>query len=150
MDSAILRWVIGLVLVSGLLGWLVTTIFLGLLRQYITQKNLTARGVMIFLLDVLRGHTTDSTARGVMPWLTGVVERTFFTVAIGLGLSGGALAGMLIWVTFKYYVNWQRRQGRPDLLDRYMEKVPGLSGLLGSLVSLFFAFIGGCICRGHF
>jgi hypothetical protein len=51
-------------------------------------------------------------SKGIPPWLTGVVERLFFTVLIGLEVSG-APTSMVGWLALKLATNWNH----PDWKD---------------------------------
>lgn len=82
-------------------------------------------------------------SKGVPPWLTGVVERLFFTVLVGLEVSGAPTA-MVGWLALKLATNWNH----PDWKDKPNARTFALSALLGGLVSMFFAMIGGLICAG--
>ena len=79
----------------------------------------------------------ESGLTGVSPSLTGLIERLFFTVIVAFDISGTATA-MMGWLGVKMASNWNRT-ALPD---------PGaFSALLGGLVSLFFALVGGLVCR---
>lgn len=127
--NPVLRWITGLT-VSLVIGGLAARGFLAWLRRYIGIRK-----------------DADSTAAGgireVPPWLTGVLERLFFSVIIGLNVSGAPIA-MIGWLTVKMVTNWNR-PGVP-------QDVEGIRGafvaLLAGLVSMFFAAFGGAICRG--
>jgi hypothetical protein len=80
---------------------------------------------------------TGSERARVSPWLTGIVERAFFTVVLAFDVSGASTA-MMAWLTVKMLPNWNRTTADP----------PGaFTALLAGLVSLFFALVGGLICR---
>lgn len=121
MDDLV-RWVIGL-LVSLALGGLVTGWFLGRLRSY---------------LKIAR-----PAGRDVPNWLIGLSERAFFTVVVAFGVSGAAFA-MIGWITLKIVPNW-------ELYVKHgaTHKALAWSSILASLCSMFFALIGGLICRGQ-
>ena len=82
-------------------------------------------------------------SKGVPPWLTGIIERLFFTVLIGLDVSGVPTA-MVGWLALKLATNWNH----PDWKNKPNARTFALSALLGGLVSMFFAMIGGLICAG--
>lgn len=75
----------------------------------------------------------------IPPTLVGLIERLFFTILIGAEISGGGVA-MATWIFVKMATNWN---GFKD------DRAGAISGLLGSLISMFFALIGGLICRGR-
>ena len=76
----------------------------------------------------------------VPPWITGTVERLFFTFLVGFDIPGVAPT-MMGWIGVKIAVTW---------MDEDRKKHGGTrayTGLLGSVASLFLAFIGGLIFR---
>jgi hypothetical protein len=116
-DEVIARWSLGLA-VSLVVGGIVTHLFVRCLRRRI--------------------NTVNSEATGVSPWLTGMIERLFFTVVVAFDVSGTATA-MMGWLAVKMASNWNRL----GVVDP-----PGaFSALLAGLVSLLFALVGGLICR---
>lgn len=119
------EWTIGL-LFAVVAGSVATWIFLKALRWWLglPPKPRLSRG-----------------ARGVPPWLTGVVERIFFTVLVGLEVSG-APAAMIGWLALKLATNWNH----PDWKEKPNSRTFALSALLGGLISMFFALLGGLIC----
>jgi hypothetical protein len=115
------RWGVGL-FVSLVVGWIVTMVFLSLLRRHIELPK-------------------DTSASQVPPSLTGLVERLFFTVAVAFDLSG-TVPAMMGWLAVKMASNWNR-PGDGGLQDPR----GAVSALLAGLVSLGFALVGGLICR---
>ena len=80
-------------------------------------------------------------------WLTGLVERLFFTIIVAVDLSGIAIA-MLAWLGLKLAINWNRLG--IDLGVEHSEILRarfGFSAALAGLVSMIFALIGGLICQ---
>ncbi len=125
--SPLYRWAIGMTL-SVIVGALTTWAFLTALRRYLRlEKDSEGNG--------------DS--RPVPPWLTGVLERAFFSVIVALNTSGAAIA-MIGWLTLKMVTNWNRPGGSRDV-----QQIRGaFSALLAGLVPMLFAAVGGVICRG--
>lgn len=120
--EVVVRWLIGL-FVSLVVGWLVTSQFVQLVR---------AR----YKIEYISG-----TSPGVPASLTGLVERLFFTVVVAFDISGTVVA-MIGWIAAKMVANWSR-QGTT------YEFAPGaLSALLGGMVSMLFALLGGLISSG--
>jgi hypothetical protein len=116
-------WVVGLLFaVFG--GMIVNPLLLWWLRRGITPPELPR--------ERIKG------------WVTGGIERLFFAVLVGLGASGvtGAMIG---WIAIKLASNWNHKN---------WEAFPGarayaFSALLGGLVSMLFAYLGGAICAGN-
>ena len=127
MTEVSFRWLIGLVLVSTLLGailsflwyWLVALIF-GIKRELNNLK------------DVLIEN-------GV---LTGIIERAFFAVAIGAGLQSITIA-MVAWAALKNQTFW-RPYSQGDNPDWNSVAV----SLLATLGSMIIAIVAGKICSG--
>ena len=82
-------------------------------------------------------------SKGVPPWVTGAVERLFFTVLIGFDVPA-APAAMIGWLALKLATNWNH----PDWKEKPNARTFALSALLGGLISMLFAFLGGLICAG--
>ena len=84
--------------------------------------------------------------RAVPSWVTGAIERLFFTLLIYFKLPG-VPAAMLIWLTLKMVTNWNS-----PLRQETDKKHTRLSftALLAGLISLGFAVYGGLIARGDF
>lgn len=125
-----LRWAVGMAF-SLVVGGFTTWAFLTWLRSHLNLgENPLGR----------EAHGTLP----VPPWLTGVMERLFFTTIIGLGIVGAPIA-MIGWITVKMVSNWNR--AGIDPADA--RPVRGaFSALLAGLVSMFFAGVGGAVCRG--
>ena len=116
------QWVIGLA-VSVIAGGIFTWLFLkGLRWQFDVPSN---------------------QPKGIPSWLTGVVERIFFTVIIGLGVQDVPTT-MIAWLGVKLAANWNH----PDWQDKPNARTFAFAALLAGLVSMLFAFIGGLICAG--
>jgi hypothetical protein len=77
----------------------------------------------------------------VKSWITGTIERTFFTFAIIYNLPG-VLVAMIAWIAAKMVAAWNTIEEFPDI-----EKLR-ISALLGGIISMFFAMLGGLIIRG--
>jgi hypothetical protein len=135
----VIRWIVGLLMVSLLLGHYATRAFILVLEQ------------RIGIVDPSPPSDEVSTKPGqlqswlkIPEWLrrtmVGLVERTFFTVVIGAGLGGAAVA-MILWTGLKGTLYW----------TAYEESHPAniLVALLGNVVSLLFAVVGGCLCNGE-
>ena len=74
-------------------------------------------------------------------WIVGTVERIFFTLAVAAGLPGGSVA-MMLWIATKMGATWEdRSQEKPNI------EALRLAALLGSVVSMTFAMIGGWVVR---
>jgi hypothetical protein len=115
------KWTVGIVL-SVVVGGFVTSFFLALLRWSVAAKK-------------------PEGTKGVPAWLTGAIERAFFTVVIGLGYSE-VLAAMIAWLGVKLAANWKARLREPD------GRVFAISAVLAGLVSMLFAYMGGLVVSG--
>ena len=76
--------------------------------------------------------------------MTGVVERFFFTLLIGLFGPSAVASAAIAWIGIKGQVHYKMFTDKnPDHLPRIYV------ALLGSMISLIFAFAGGAIwCAG--
>jgi hypothetical protein len=81
----------------------------------------------------------------VPPWLTGVTERLFFTIIVAFDISGAATA-MIGWITLKLVSNWNRTS--PQSPEHEQWSAWAFSALIGGLVSMLFALLGGLVCSG--
>lgn len=120
----IVPWVIGLIFSIGL--GLVTGCFVNWLRH--TKLGLPKRSDTV-----------------VPPPLTGSLERLFFTILVGLNVPGFPIA-MMAWLAVKMATNWNRPT--PTGGEPRDVRLWSFSGLLGGLVSMLFALLGGFICQG--
>lgn len=80
----------------------------------------------------------------VPPWLTGLIERLFFTVAVAFNLTGTAPA-MIGWIAVKMASHWTRQHVEHGPDSRFLV----FSALLAGLVSMFFALLSGLIACGQ-
>ena len=71
-----------------------------------------------------------------------MLERAFFTTVIALNIQGVIIA-MMGWLAVKMLTNLNRG----DMPTKKIVRQRALTGLQGSLMSMFFAFIGGEIIR---
>lgn len=77
------------------------------------------------------------------PLITGTIERLFFTILVGFNVSGTATA-MILWITVKMAADWLLvlKDGRKS-----WQRQLAFLALLGNMISLLFASIGGLIFR---
>lgn len=106
-------------------------------------------GVFILLWWVRRhlGEENDPLPRSpiireVPPEWIGLIERTFFTLIIAFNVSGAGVS-MIAWIMVKMFSTWNRLLKIEDLWAGPF----AFSSLLGNLVSMLFALVGGLICR---
>jgi hypothetical protein len=83
----------------------------------------------------------DQIQSDLLPTITGIAERFFFTLIIAFDVSGGAVA-MIAWLGAKMAVNWNRLSGENPVARGF-----SMTALQTGMVSLFFALLGGLICR---
>jgi hypothetical protein len=130
------RWFFGLGIFALGIGWLSTFILGNVLDSYIQAKAAERKE---------EGRYDEFVVVADIPsWLVGLIERTFFTVLVAFNVSATPVA-MIAWVTVKMLYSW-------DIVWRERENITVrslvLSALLGNLLSMLFALIGGLICRG--
>jgi hypothetical protein len=123
MDT--MTWSIGIG-VSLILGWPVTEGFLYVLRR-------------------AYGIEKPSRVKRVPSWLTGIVERLFFTIAVAYNV-GGSITAMIGWIAVKLASRWIG----PDNENGPGARFLAFSSVLGGLVSMLFALVGGLIAGGAF
>jgi len=97
---------------------------------------------------------------GVPPWLTGLMERSFFFILIWMALDfhKGAfevMTAMFIWIGLKMASNWHMNLPTIawDAGALYREKNRNkyaMGALLSGLLSMSFAGVGGLIASGRF
>lgn len=122
-----LQWLEGL-LFSLVVGGFVVPPFLGVLREWV-------------------GVNSDRRTR-VPGWLTGLVERLFFTLVVAFEMNG-AVPAMIGWITLKMVSNWNSPQGG-DAKDEATWRAlrnNRFSALIAGLVGVAFAMVGGLICK---
>lgn len=130
------RWFFGLGIFALGIGWLSTFILVSVLDSYIQSKAAERKEEERYDKLVV--------APDIPSWLVGLVERTFFTILVAFNVSATAVA-MIAWVTVKMLYSWDIAWSeRGNITVRSLV----LSALLGNLVSMLFALIGGLICRG--
>ncbi len=119
-------WFIGVMIVSGFCGAIGSFVF-------------------YFAFSKLAGIPTKFSSRSFLctDFLTGVLERFFFTILIYCSNTGIASAA-IAWIAIKGQVHYKifSPEKNQDLLCVYR-------GILGSISSLFFGIIGGYIWIKH-
>jgi hypothetical protein len=134
--SPFAQWFFGLFIFSLGIGWLAIYLSLKLLRSRIEIR-------------ASERNETEDLERIVVPldipnWVIGLFERTFFTILVASNISGTSLA-MIAWIALKMLSHWNMMsKERENITIRSL----ALSGLIGNLLSMLFALIGGLICRG--
>ena len=139
MSDKIVPWILGL-LVSLVLGQIVTKCFTNKIRSLAGCHD-------IFYKPYLKKYAKrpsepEFNPKQISPALTGFVERLVFTVMFGFGVAGTPIA-MMAWLGVKMLTNLNRG----DLPEHEIVRSRALTGLLGSTVSLFFALVGGLLCK---
>ncbi len=134
-QELIIRWIIGYLFVAVLAGGIFTGFFVKTLRKYTgTNERIKTRNTLSSL------RNANNINRGMPAFLMGAIERSFFTLAVAYNLSG-LVIGMIGWLTIKMATSWNRSNLSNNPTDAF-------TGLVGGLVSLIFAIIGGLICNG--
>jgi hypothetical protein len=87
------------------------------------------------------GVPRDLNEKRTPPWLTGLLERVFFTIAVAMNATGIAPA-MMTWLVLKLAANWQYRDDIPNAADKANYKV---SAILTGLLSMLFAYVAGLL-----
>ena len=142
------NWIIGLG-VSLAVGQVATASFLIFLRRYVEQRHQEfrefskKRKLLLFLgLDFY--PPIDVSERHVPAWVTGPMERLFFTIVIVYDVSGAAIA-MVAWITLKMLASRKYREKRAESVGIGSALPFEYAGLLGNLSSMFFALVGGLL-----
>jgi len=126
-------WWIGGLFVSLVIGQWLTRISLEWIRGKIKERAKE--------IDKIKDSNFDD-FYGIgyfPPWVTGTIERLFFTILVAFNVSGTATA-MMVWISVKMATNWlivikdEKEQWKRQM---------AFSALLGTMISLFFALIGG-------
>lgn len=118
-------WILGLA-ISLLVGHFAVDYFLRELRKHMQLGDKPA---------------LPEPLKRVPSWLTGALERLFFTLLVAFNVSGTPTA-MVGWLALKLATNWNR----PDLEDKVQARSFAFSGLIAGLLSMLFALVGGRIC----
>jgi len=141
-------WYLAGFVVTFVVGRLVTSSTITWLRDHI--------GIPIRALE--ERHAAVGLRR-VPPGLTGFVEQVFFFVAV-IAAPVTAVPAMIGWMTLKMLTNWnrptpteresERRESKRDRLERERRErlereTLAFSALVGSLLSLGFALLGGLL-----
>jgi hypothetical protein len=138
-------WIIGL-FVSLIVGQFAAGVLTVKLRQYLHKKpqfKIRPIGDEWRLYAGIDFYPPlKESERSVPIWLTGPMERLFFTLIVAFQLSGAAIA-MVAWITIKMFTSDTKRKER-HAEDAFPFQ---FTGLLGNLTSMLFALVGGLICR---
>ena len=130
----IYRWVIGL-LVSLVAGWVIIYLFLFAIRRSIGLGHKPSLG---------GAKLEEGKSPRVPGWVTGIVERLFFTILVAVDVQGIPTA-LVAWIGIKLATNWNH----PDWRASASTRAFAFSALLAGLLSMLFAFLGGWICSGR-
>jgi hypothetical protein len=121
MEVLAMNWFAGLA-ISLVLGYLIITFFVGRMRK---------------------GTEDEKYKDKAMAFWTGTIERLFFTLLVAFEMSGIPTV-MVAWVIFKVAPDWERLTKETVKED---QKGPAFIRLLGNVLSMIFALIGGLICN---
>lgn len=134
---------VALLLIHGFItalvaGHLWTSIVLRLIRNHIYNETVKREGeIDNVYIDPL----------AVPGWVVGAIERLFFGTLVTFDISATA-AGMVTWILVKMATDWHRILGEGKDNLAFGSRSLAFGSLLGGIVSLLFALIGGLICRG--
>jgi hypothetical protein len=76
-------------------------------------------------------------------WITGGLERFFFSVAVAVNMSG-VLPAMIAWLAVKLAANWQYREEVQNPAEKANYK---FSALIAGFLSMSIAFVSGLLIR---
>lgn len=135
LDHTLVGWLIGLLGVSLILGSLFSWLTWCGLRKFF-DSIVSRKG-----WDV---PEEENERVPIQPVLTGILERLFFTILIAFNIPGVA-GGLFTWIVVKMVSGWNRMTGGNETWRRVLS----FNALINSLVSLFFAVLGGLIANGN-
>jgi len=96
--------------------------------------------------EVLEGYLNELYIPGKN---LGYWERFIFTILVGIDISGIAV-GMFSYITLKMLIDWLNLIARKkDYIKQKAVRSLIFRSLIGSLLSMFFAAIGGIICQQY-
>jgi hypothetical protein len=100
--------------------------------------------LFFYILEKLWLGPTPKDRNHIPAWLTGMVERLFFTVLVG-GSSDPSNVPVLMfgWIGAKLAANWSNPRFQPYPKARAFT----IRALLAGLLSMLFALIGGWMAR---
>jgi hypothetical protein len=135
----VLLWILGSV-VALVLGHVWTVTALRLIRNYVYVQTLKRQ-------EQIGAIYIDSLA--LPGWTVGTIERVFFGALVAFDIPATA-AGMVTWILIKMATDWHRilGSGQQNKDPMYGPRSLAFGSLLGSMISLLFALIGGMVCRG--
>jgi len=107
-------------------------------------------------LDAIRRECEEKEDLLVKAWILGGIERVFFMLCTAFDLSG-LVIGMMAWITIKSVVSQQVLLKQHNYLSimrgdkknnsSFQRRKLALSSIVGSLISMLFALVGGLIIR---
>jgi hypothetical protein len=148
MDSVI-NWIIGLSF-SIILGHLVISSSLVVLRRYLESlqdvfNTYNKKKKICLYLGLDFFPQIDPSEKQVPYWVTGLIERSFFTIVVAFDISGTATA-MIGWITVKMLASKSYKEDYSKSEGISIFKLE-FAGLLGNLGSMLFALLGGLIIK---
>lgn len=93
----------------------------------------------------------EAPRRRMPAWLTGMIERIFFTILVTFDVSGYPIA-MIVWLVAKMAATWTGRGTPRDDSEEEVKRahdyrISSSITLMNGLVSMIFALIGGLIMQ---
>jgi len=134
MNQSLISWLVGLLGVSLLLGTICTSVAWKAFHSFFESTAKSKKWKV-------KWKQAERIPR--QPYIIGILERVFFTVMVAFNISGVGTA-ILTWMLIKMLTGWNRIAGHGETWRRML----AFTGLLSSMISLFFAVIGGLIVNG--
>lgn len=132
-DQIAFLWILGPV-VALVLGHLWTTSFLKVMRNRVYHRAVKDEEEIDPLFTV---------SLAVPATVLGVIERIFFGALVAFDISATG-AAMVTWILVKMATDWHRILAQKGELG---PRALAFTSLSASMISLFFALIGGLMCR---
>ena len=117
--------------------------FLGILAGFAISLGVAFMAIP-WVMEWLRrdvGEGATLPGEDLSGWKVGTFERAFFTVGVAAGMPG-VLTAMMLWIAAKMAAHWGSQPQEIHDIEALR-----LTALLGSLVSMMFALIGGGVAR---
>ena len=148
MECKLTSWFIGLA-ISLVVGHMVTSSLLVFLRRYLEKrkekdKEFSKKQKILTYIGIDFYPPKDPKEKQVPYWITGPAERLFFTIVVAFNIPGAAVA-MVGWITLKMISSRPYREKRAESVGISPALPFEMAGLLGNLLSMLFALVGGLI-----